>query len=125
MGRADGGLSDLEVDSTAVELARDGFYRALADRSRRRLLFALLTTKQKTVDELAELLYGWAATTGEQANYERIRTALHHQHLPTLVAEGLVEFDSEAGTVEPVELPEDVQSLIKQSIVAELSHGES
>lgn len=125
MDRADVGLSDLEVDSTAAEFASDGFYRALADKSRRRLLFALLTTERGTVDELAELLYGWAATTEEQANYERIRTALHHQHLPTLAAEGFVKFDSEAETVERVELPEDVQSLIQQSIVAGMSHGEA
>ncbi|WP_436900295.1 DUF7344 domain-containing protein [Halovenus halobia] len=125
MDRADVGLSDLEVDSTAVEFASDDFYRVLADTSRRRLLFALLTTERGTVDEFAELLYGWAATTGEQVNYERIRTALHHCHLPKLAAEGFVKFDSEAGTVERAELPEEVQSLIQQSIAAELFHGEA
>lgn len=122
MEHSDVGLSEEPLVSTAPELASDEFYRALANTSRRRLLFALLNTESDTIDDLAELLYGWASTADEQPEYEQIQSVLYHTHLPTLDAAGLVEFDHEAGTVEPADLPGEVEALIQQSIAAEIQY---
>lgn len=93
MEHSDVELSDAAGDGAASEPATDDRYRALAHLVRRRLLFAMLETPNGAVDGLAELLYGWAVTTGEKASYDQIRTALQHTHLTRLDAAGLAEFD--------------------------------
>ena len=124
MDRSDVWPSDTGGERAVREFASDDFYRALANTLCRRLLFALLTAEEGTVDGPAELLYGWAVTTGEQANYDQIRTALHHSHLPKLDVCGLVEFALETGMVEQPGPSPDVKPLIEHSIAAELAHGE-
>lgn len=119
MTESEGELTEGELDGAVQALAKDSFYRVLADRLRRRVLFSLLKTDESTTDELAELLYGWASTTGEQASYNQIRTELHHVHLPKLAATDLIEFEPETETIKRTELLEEVRVLIRRSIEAE------
>lgn len=119
MTELDGGLTEGDARGVTHEFASDEFFRVLASAVRRRVLFALLKNEQLSTEELAELLYGWESTTGEDATYERIRTELHHVHLPRLAASNLVEFEPETGTVTRVELPEEVRAVVRRSIEAE------
>lgn len=119
MTESDGGLTEGGVSEVTYEFASDEFFRVLASTVRRRVLFSLLKNKQLNTEELAELLYGWASTTGEDATYEQIRTELHHVHLPRLAASNLVEFEPETGMVTRVELPEAVRAVVRHSIEAE------
>lgn len=122
MEHSDVRLSEEPLVSTAPEFASDEFYRALANTSRRRVLFALLNTEEETLEGLAELLYGWASTTDEPAEYDQIRTMLYHVHLPALDAADLVEFEAETGAVERTDLTGEVGSLVQKSIAAEIQY---
>lgn len=119
MQESNGGITEEEGDRPVHTFASDGFYRALAEQSRRRILFSLLEDEQSTAEDLAELLYGWATTSGEQVTYDQIRLELYHSHLPKLAASGLVEFDPETGAVERAELAEEIRAVIRHSIAAE------
>lgn len=98
----------LPVTSESESL--DVVFRALADHRRRCVCHYLDRADDPVpVDELAELL---AASMSEKTRavltvdeIEKTRTELHRMHLPKLVETGLVNHDSEEGTVELAESP--------------------
>ena len=104
-------------------LAEDQFYRILVNPQRRRLLYYLLAEKESTVEELATVLSGWETTTTgmmqTHADYSAVRLTLIHNHLPQLADAGLVEYDSDDGTVQTVSLHSRVTDIIRQSVDAE------
>ena len=83
------------VDGASIDV--DAVFRALAARSRRRILTTLLETTDRTVQfkPLAEGLaaHDWAATLGV------VTLELLHRDLPQLEAVGLVEFDARSETI--------------------------
>lgn len=116
--------SDTRLPSSGKEaapavFASDEFYRALTAAPRRRILFHLLEHEQSTIEELADLLYGWELRTDEHSTYDGVRAQLYHTHLPRLAASDLVAFDSETGHVECLDVPEAVRILVHKSIAAE------
>lgn len=106
-------------------LAEDRFYRALTSPHRRRLLYYLLEHEERTVEELASVLSGWEATTTgtmyTSADRSAIRLQLLHSHLPELADAGLIEYDSNGGTVRLESLHPRVAQVIRQSVEAERS----
>jgi hypothetical protein len=75
----------------------DVLFRILSNRIRRRILFSLSTRHGTDVpiDELADELM----TDEEVLSRESLSATLYHNHIPRLVAAGVLEMDSEADTV--------------------------
>lgn len=97
--------------------APDALYRSLASSERRRVLYVLLERQHASVDELADVLSGWKATTeGGVVGAEtrrRLYTALHHTHLPQLSEAGVVTYDAGDRTVSLASLPETAAEAIR------------
>ena len=104
-------------------LAEDQFYSSLASSQRRRLLYYLLETTESTVAELATVLSGWEVTnTGTmhtQADRTDMAIELVHNHLPRLANAGLIEYDTDKGSVQIESLHPHVTDIIYRSIEAE------
>ena len=96
-----------------------GLYRALAVPERRRALNYLLDRSGVPTDELADVLVGWRAAeegavgAGERA---RILEGLRETHLPMLAEVGLVEYDTDTGTVELQSLTGSVREVIRSAV---------
>lgn len=93
----------------------DGFYRAMANRSRRRVLYHLLAVEESTVSDLATVLVDRRTMTTAEERRDR-EIELHHVHLPLLAAEDLVDYDPATGTVELVDLDPAVCDLVERSL---------
>lgn len=104
-------------------VAEDQFYQALASSQRRRLLYYLLSEEESTVEELATVLSEWEATTTGTMNTadqrSGLRLTLVHSHLPILAEADLIDYDSDAGSVEIASLHHWVEAIIQQSVEAE------
>ncbi len=92
------------------EQTKDVVFRCLANQ-RRRLVVSVLDQDSQPVT-LSDLAKRVAARTdetptagGTDAAVERIRTSLHHVHLPKLVEAGIVDYDIEQQLVKPRKLP--------------------
>lgn len=103
-------------------LADDNFYRALASKYRRRVLYYLIETESTTVGELATALSGWEATTTgtmqSHADRNKIYLALVHNHLPQLANAGLIDDESHTDSIQLQSLHPQVIDLIRQSVKA-------
>jgi len=103
-------------------LADSQFYRALAAKRRRRVLYYLLETNRSSVEELATVLCGWEATSGEtmQTTGDRRECliVLSHNHLPKLAEAGLVEYNPTTGSVRVDSLHPQIEDIIAQSVRA-------
>lgn len=104
-------------------LSDDRLYQALSVERRRRLLYVLLVEESSTVERLARVLAGWAATEGDGVvtaeTHDRILTELDHVHLPVLDESGLVSYDREDGTVDIEPIDDTVAELISRSVESE------
>lgn len=104
-------------------LAEDKFYRALASSDRRRVLYYLLEENDSTVEELATVLCGWKATTGQTmrrpADRRELIVELSHNHLPQLADVGLISYESHTGSVHLDSLHPPVADIIRQSVRVE------
>lgn len=81
--------------------APDAIFECLADATRRDVLDELRDRGASALDELAASVGRGEGKNGDRA--ERLELALHHRHVPKLVAAGLAEYDREARVVEPTE----------------------
>ncbi|WP_049981500.1 DUF7344 domain-containing protein [Halolamina rubra] len=99
------------------------FYRAMASRERRRLLYVLLDGEERTVEEVATVLVGWDATesgtVGDPDDRNLVLLRLVHIHLPLLDDAGLVAYDDERGRVRAESLDEATREYIERGIDAE------
>lgn len=111
---------DRGVDELAGPFTTREFYRALAERPRRRVMAYLLEHQETTRAELADVLSGWEATEDEGTmttpeRREEITVRLHHVHLPKLADAGLITYDQADGRVCMSELSEPVrQHLLRE-----------
>lgn len=85
--------------------AFDDLFDSLSNRRRRYLLYHALSTDEDVLDlddaVVAVERYENATTPPDvYLDTERIRVALHHAHLPRLDADGYLDYDPDAGTVE-------------------------
>lgn len=111
-------------DRTVPQLGDDEFYRALASRTRRRLLYHLLEEGETSVDTLAAVLVEWETTRGtgvSNQDYDRTLTTLRHQSLPVLAEAGLVVYERDARTVRLESIDDEVASLLQASVDADAS----
>ena len=122
----DGGSSpsDDAVDPDRVREA-DAAFAVAADERRRLALHYLRDRETADLDELATVVSGWTrarrtdAETVTPDERERVRTALHHVHLPRLVDAGAVSYDADAGVVK-LDAPSDLLvSVLERSLVDE------
>jgi len=111
------------MGSSPPRLAEDQFYRALASSRPRHLLYYLLENEKCAVEELASVLSGWEATTTgtmyTSADRSAIFLQLLHNHLPRLADAGLIDYDSNSGTVQLESLHPQVTDIIRRSVEAE------
>ncbi len=109
--------------SGPAHLADDEFYRALADRTRRRLAYYLTMQSETTVEDSTTALVGWdvsgQGSMASPSDHKEMRTALEHVHLPMLADAGLIEYDPDSGTVAAEDLHEDVEWLLERSITTD------
>lgn len=95
------------MDNVGMErqLTSDEIFDVLGDRHRRHVLATLLECDGTTsVTDLAEKT---SSETGGKA--ERIEIGLLHSHLPRLEEMGIVNYDPEAGLVEPTAAVDDLE----------------
>lgn len=100
----------------AVAPPPDALFGALADATRRRVLWYLLDESPASVDELADVLAGWRLgdqTTVDPDEHDSIVAALHHSHLPVLDEAGLADYHREDGTVEATSLAPVVEDTVR------------
>lgn len=87
--------SEAEGDRGPSERSLDVIFRVLARQRRRDALYVLYRHPGSlAVAELAD-----EVASVEGTDPERVRTSLHHVHLPKLVDAGVAEYDAETGTV--------------------------
>jgi len=102
-------------DEVPARLAQDEFYRALADRKRRRVLAYLLRHDSCSDEELADVICGWETEPGGMAPVEQHRNVLallRHVDLPILDDAGLLSYDRSRGTVSASSLQPPIEWLI-------------
>lgn len=115
-----------QTDETFGEPSRTSdhqFYRAMASRERRRLLYVLLDRDERTVEEVATVLVGWDATesgtVGDPDDRNLVLLRLVHIHLPLLDDVGLVAYDEDRGTVRLESLDEATCEYIERGVDTE------
>jgi hypothetical protein len=101
-----------EEQNGGPELTASERHRLLSVEQRR---FALDVLGERTapvdLDYLASAILSRAdgTATDREAELRKIRTALHHCHLPVLAEAGVIEYDPEANRVETVQIrPEQI-----------------
>lgn len=102
------GNGTLEFE-TVLDLCRD---------QHRRIVLAVLASQQRslTVQDLTKAIvkhnHHVALTESSAETHARIRTALHHGHLPKLESSGVVEYDPERELVHPTETFDRLQPVL-------------
>ncbi|ELZ20245.1 hypothetical protein C475_20767 [Halosimplex carlsbadense 2-9-1] len=77
-------------------------FGALADPDRRVVLYYLRERESASLETLADLVTGWTEAgpgPDRPVTHDDVRVGLHHVHLPTLDAAGLVDYDPDEGRV--------------------------
>lgn len=99
-----------QTSSDASPTNVDAMFRALAARSRRRILATLLETTDRTVEfePLAERL----AAPGRGAALGVVTLKLLHRDLPSLEAVGLVKYDAQSETITATERTATIEPLL-------------
>lgn len=106
----------------------DEVLRALSRREQRYSLYHLLDNDRVGLEELADVLAGWLASTERRvttrADRDSLKTGLYHEHLPQLDDVGLVSFDPEERVVDRSTLSGAERELIETTYLAEQFTGE-
>lgn len=124
-------LQQITVASHAAahdnSVSLDGLLSVLSTEARRVILTSLIRAPNQTleyetlVDCVADRVRGDRAGPMIDDHRQRIRIALHHNHLPRLKDVGLVEYDTDTGQVALVggNLHDDLKPLIESHDVTD------
>lgn len=89
------------IDPSVLEL--EHVFSALSHPRRRYLMYALAENPEWTLDDLATKLVAWEEGIDEAAvesnQCDQMYVSLYHTHVPKLVDEGVITYDSEAETI--------------------------
>jgi hypothetical protein len=99
---------------------------ALSGRDRRIVCYYLREHGSASVETLADLVTGWIAAgpgPDESVDHGEVRIALHHVHLPSLDAAGVVEYDPEAGRVAFAGLPPAGERILDAALSADTTEA--
>lgn len=100
----------VRVDRAEPRVSTDDLFEALGHATRRRIVTALSTRSEMTLDELAATLAGTESAVEGPDAIERTKAELVHAHLPKLAAAGLVSHDD--GVVRRCDYPDAVDDLL-------------
>lgn len=90
---------DWETDSGGAAPPADELFGVLSNAARRHILAYLIETPRTTIEELSDVLVGWAAAESGPVgprDREPIQASLYHVHLPALADAGLIAYDGAA-----------------------------
>ncbi|WP_158058686.1 DUF7344 domain-containing protein [Halorussus halophilus] len=127
MERSDSGDECEEDVSVANELRKrnipesvlelDHVFEALAHPRRRYLLYTLQEDTNWSLSELATKLAGWENDVPEesvgQEEQSRLYVSLYHSHVPKLVDDRVLRFDSDEETIRPGPNAEQVLAVLE------------
>ncbi|MFB6224175.1 MAG: transcriptional regulator [Haloarcula sp.] len=92
----------------------DSLLEVLSAEPRRMIVSYLLEHDTAAVGELVDVVVGqspaWEESDGD--NWDQMRSALYHQHLPALAAADIVVYDTDEQTVQIASLPPSATELI-------------
>ncbi|MCU4752673.1 DUF308 domain-containing protein [Halobacteria archaeon AArc-curdl1] len=99
---------------TSTTLSEDELFELLANQRRRHILHALMREGQPLdIGTLSQEIAAWedgnALEEVSSKDRKRVYTALQQSHLPKMDKSGVVDYNSDRGTVEPTEALEDVE----------------
>ncbi|QZP39557.1 DUF7344 domain-containing protein [Halobaculum magnesiiphilum] len=104
----------VSIDPAILEL--DHVFSALSNPRRRYVMYALAENSEWILDALATKLAAWEEDVDEatvDANRrDRVYVSLYHTHVPKLVDEDIVAFDSETETITRAEHAEQVLAML-------------
>lgn len=107
---------DDRLDGASLLSVDDEVFVALADRTRRIVLYVLRVREPLDLGELADVVTGWRSAGGvgmaNRADRDRTHAALREEHVPTLVDADLVAYDGARETVGLTSHSAPVRSLI-------------
>lgn len=88
-------------------------------RSRRRLaLYHLLSNEYTDIESLSVQVAAWeegeSVTSVDESVRQRVKISLHHNHLPRLADDGILEYDTRNGDVVRADGFEDVRPTIER-----------
>ncbi|WP_255149099.1 DUF7344 domain-containing protein [Halorarius halobius] len=97
----------------------DATFDALADETRRLLLYFLREHETATLDTLADVLTGWRAVRDDREptteHRDRLYARLYHVHVPRLADSSMVTFDADAERVRLAPLSEPLARLLDEA----------
>lgn len=98
-------------------------FRAFSHPHRRVALYYLDEHDEASLASLAKCLAGWTQsgprTESAAVDVDDIRLQFHHQHLPTLTASGLVDYDADERTVKFRGLPDGGDEILAMALDAD------
>jgi hypothetical protein len=102
-------------------------FAALSHPHRRVVLYYLREQDTATLPALADCVTGWFESgpggDGERADYDAVKIALHHQHLPMLADAGFVTYDHDDGSVTLAGLSGVADDVLTAALDAEADPG--
>ncbi|MCU4741759.1 hypothetical protein OB955_17660 [Halobacteria archaeon AArc-m2/3/4] len=102
----------------------DVAFTLLSDSRRRYLLYRLDDSDSMTTEELSLEIAAWERDVPVESVREddrkRVETTLVHTHLPRLADHGILERDSETGTVETGDRFDQIRPLVERARATEL-----
>ncbi|WP_254538659.1 DUF7344 domain-containing protein [Halomarina litorea] len=99
------------------DLSTDEVFIAVAAEHRRAVIDVLLSdpaeySLEKMAREVATRTNGTSPTEVDEETLQRIQVRLLHHHLPHLDDQNILQFDVEAGTIEPDENVDEIDPLL-------------
>lgn len=109
--------SETPPTTSSEFLELDHVYKALGHSRRRYLCYTLLESPEWTPGDLARKIAAWEHDVAEadvtDQQQEAVYIALYHMHVPTLVEEGVIAFDSVIETIGPATNAKQVLRALK------------
>ncbi|WP_049927472.1 DUF7344 domain-containing protein [Halopiger goleimassiliensis] len=101
----------------------DRVYDLLSHRRRRRLLYLLLETDRRSVENVAHRLAVVESEDSTDAEDEdarrRLAISLHHDHLPRLEEYGIIEYDVDRRTIAVADGFDEIRPFVERARASE------